>query len=136
MQWPAGTKSFNRKTKCKQSAQFVALSLSLSEMKEAQRKKRQMKERHRQEDSISNAMVVWNNEILPHWDTTYVSTARRVCARELVCAALVLSTVFVCRKGTRRVRELWWQGLPPSVRGRVWSLAIGNELNITPGTNR
>ncbi|KAI3363516.1 hypothetical protein L3Q82_012116 [Scortum barcoo] len=75
------------------------------ELKEAQRKKRQMKERHRQEDSISNAMVIWNNEILPHWDTV---------------------------KGTRRVRELWWQGLPPSVRGRVWSLAIGNELNITP----
>jgi len=38
-------------------------------MKEAQRKKRQMKERHRQEDSISNAMVIWNNEILPQWDT-------------------------------------------------------------------
>ncbi|XP_070697661.1 TBC1 domain family member 12 [Pempheris klunzingeri] len=75
------------------------------ELKEAQRKKRQMKERHRQEDSISNAMVIWNTEILPHWDTM---------------------------KGTRRVRELWWQGLPPSVRGRVWSLAIGNELNITP----
>uniref|UniRef100_A0A1A7XZ69 TBC1 domain family, member 12 n=3 Tax=Iconisemion striatum TaxID=60296 RepID=A0A1A7XZ69_9TELE len=75
------------------------------EMKEAQKKKRQMKERHRQEDSISNAMVVWNNEILPHWDVM---------------------------KGTRRVRELWWQGLPPGVRGRVWSLAIGNELNITP----
>ncbi|KAM8858407.1 TBC1 domain family member 12 isoform 2-T2 [Spinachia spinachia] len=74
------------------------------EMKEAQRKKRQMKERHRQEDSISNAMVVWNNEILPQWDSV---------------------------KGTRRVRDLWWQGLPPSVRGRVWSLAIGNELNIT-----
>lgn len=75
------------------------------ELKEAQRKKRQMKERHRQEDSISNAMVIWNTEILPHWDSM---------------------------KGTRRVRELWWQGLPPSVRGRVWSLAIGNELNITP----
>ncbi|KAM3605696.1 uncharacterized protein V6R79_003161 [Siganus canaliculatus] len=75
------------------------------EMKEAQKKKRQMKERHRQEDSISNAMVIWNQEILPHWDSM---------------------------KGTRRVRELWWQGLPPSVRGRVWSLAIGNELNITP----
>ncbi|XP_037536342.1 TBC1 domain family member 12 [Nematolebias whitei] len=75
------------------------------EIKEAQKKKRQMKERHRQEDSISNAMVIWNNEILPNWDTM---------------------------KGTRRVRELWWQGLPPGVRGRVWSLAIGNELNITP----
>ncbi|XP_074238706.1 TBC1 domain family member 12 isoform X3 [Saimiri boliviensis] len=35
-------------------------------------------------------------------------------------------------RSTRRVRELWWQGLPPSVRGKVWSLAVGNELNITP----
>lgn len=37
------------------------------------------------------------------------------------------------RRNTRRVRDLWWQGVPPSVRGKVWSLAIGNELNITPG---
>uniref|UniRef100_A0A673KWU5 TBC1 domain family member 12-like n=1 Tax=Sinocyclocheilus rhinocerous TaxID=307959 RepID=A0A673KWU5_9TELE len=35
-------------------------------------------------------------------------------------------------RNTRRARELWWQGVPPSVRGKVWSLAIGNELNITP----
>ncbi|XP_062257294.1 TBC1 domain family member 12-like [Platichthys flesus] len=82
----------------------MVLGAKRRELKEAQRKKRQMKERHRQEDSISNAMVIWNTEILPHWDTM---------------------------KGTRRVRDLWWQGLPPSVRGRVWSLAIGNELNIT-----
>lgn len=34
---------------------------------------------------------------------------------------------------SRKVRDLWWQGIPPSVRGRVWSLAIGNELNITHG---
>ncbi|KAL2083356.1 hypothetical protein ACEWY4_021129 [Coilia grayii] len=75
------------------------------EMKEAQRKKRQMKERFRQEESIANAMVIWNTEILPNWEGM---------------------------RNTRRVRELWWQGLPPSVRGKVWSLAIGNELNITP----
>ncbi|XP_077585165.1 TBC1 domain family member 12-like isoform X2 [Stigmatopora nigra] len=74
------------------------------ELKDAQKKKRQMKERHRHEDNISHAMVVWNTHILPHWDTM---------------------------KSTRRVRDLWWQGVPPSVRGRVWSLAIGNELNIT-----
>lgn len=34
---------------------------------------------------------------------------------------------------SRRVRDLWWQGVPPSVRGKVWSLAVGNDLNITPG---
>lgn len=48
-------------------------------MKDAQKKKRQMKERHRQEDSISNAMVIWNNEILPNWDTMYESICVCVC---------------------------------------------------------
>ncbi|XP_029104691.1 TBC1 domain family member 12 isoform X3 [Scleropages formosus] len=74
------------------------------ELKEAQRKKKLMKERFKQEESIANAMVIWNTEILPNWENM---------------------------RHTRRVRELWWQGLPPSVRGKVWSLAIGNELNIT-----
>ncbi|XP_035870208.1 TBC1 domain family member 14-like [Phyllostomus discolor] len=37
----------------------------------------------------------------------------------------------VSRWSSRKVRDLWWQGIPPSVRGKVWSLAIGNELNIT-----
>ncbi|XP_065153559.1 TBC1 domain family member 12 [Paramisgurnus dabryanus] len=75
------------------------------EMKDAQKKKRQMKERYRQEENIANAMVIWNTEVLPNWESM---------------------------RNTRRVRELWWQGIPPSVRGKVWSLAIGNELNITP----
>ncbi|XP_024153260.1 TBC1 domain family member 12 [Oryzias melastigma] len=98
-------KSMEETQRHKQEYEEMVAGAKRREMKEAQRKKRQMKERHRQEDSISNAMVVWNTEILPHWDSM---------------------------KATRRVRELWWQGLPPSVRGRVWSLAIGNELNITP----
>uniref|UniRef100_A0AAR2KKV2 Rab-GAP TBC domain-containing protein n=1 Tax=Pygocentrus nattereri TaxID=42514 RepID=A0AAR2KKV2_PYGNA len=72
------------------------------ELKEAQKKKQQMKERFKQEDNISSAMVVWNTEILPNWDSM---------------------------RGSRRVKDLWWQGLPPNVRGRVWSLAIGNDLN-------
>ncbi|KAE8590807.1 hypothetical protein XENTR_v10018211 [Xenopus tropicalis] len=75
------------------------------EVKEAQRRKKLMKERIRQEENIASAMVIWNTEILPNWDVM---------------------------RSTRRVRDLWWQGLPPSIRGKVWSLAIGNELNITP----
>nr|CAI5840704.1 unnamed protein product [Callosobruchus analis] len=31
----------------------------------------------------------------------------------------------------KKTLELWWQGLPSSVRGRVWKLAIGNQLNVT-----
>ena len=37
------------------------------------------------------------------------------------------------RRRSRKVQELWWQGLPPGVRGEVWRRAIGNELNISPG---
>eukprot|EP00731_Ephydatia_muelleri_P020298 Em0013g25a len=31
----------------------------------------------------------------------------------------------------KNVQELWWKGLPPGVRGKVWLKAIGNDLNIT-----
>lgn len=32
---------------------------------------------------------------------------------------------------SKRTQQLWWHGLPPSIRGKVWKLAIGNELCIT-----
>lgn len=35
------------------------------------------------------------------------------------------------RHNTKKTRDLWWQGLPSSVRGKVWCLAIGNDLNLT-----
>ncbi|XP_053731252.1 TBC1 domain family member 12 [Synchiropus splendidus] len=97
-------KSVEETQRHKQEYEEMVAGAKRRELKDAQKKKRQMKERLKQEDLISTAMVIWNTEILPHWDSM---------------------------KGSRRVRELWWQGLPPSVRGRVWSLAIGNELNIT-----
>ena len=37
------------------------------------------------------------------------------------------------RKNSKRVRDLWWLGLPPGIRGEVWKRAIGNDLNISPG---
>ncbi|TDG99919.1 hypothetical protein EPR50_G00199410 [Perca flavescens] len=74
------------------------------ELKEAQKRKKQLEDRCKLEESIGTAAQIWNQEILPNWSTT--------------CT-------------TRRVRDLWWQGIPPSVRGKVWSLAVGNELNIT-----
>lgn len=74
------------------------------ELKEAQKRKKQLEDRCKLEDSIGNAALTWSQEILPNWQS--------------MCSL-------------KRVRDLWWQGLPPSVRGKVWSLAIGNELNIT-----
>jgi len=37
------------------------------------------------------------------------------------------------RKNSKKARELWWHGIPTNVRGKVWKLALGNDLNITPG---
>ncbi|XP_034532129.1 TBC1 domain family member 14 [Notolabrus celidotus] len=74
------------------------------ELKEAQKRKKQLEDRCKLEESIGTAAQTWTVEILPNWST--------------VCT-------------TRRVRDLWWQGIPPSVRGKVWSLAVGNDLNIT-----
>ncbi|XP_053885180.1 TBC1 domain family member 14 isoform X1 [Malaclemys terrapin pileata] len=90
--------------KHRQQYEEMVVQAKKRELKEAQRRKKQLEERCRLEESIGNAVLIWNNEILPNWET--------------MCCS-------------RKVRELWWQGIPPSVRGKVWSLAIGNELNIT-----
>uniref|UniRef100_A0AAQ5YU79 Rab-GAP TBC domain-containing protein n=1 Tax=Amphiprion ocellaris TaxID=80972 RepID=A0AAQ5YU79_AMPOC len=74
------------------------------ELKDAQKRKKQLEDRCKLEESIGTAAQTWNQEILPNWSTMCTS---------------------------RRVRDLWWQGIPPSVRGKVWSLAVGNDLNIT-----
>lgn len=74
------------------------------EQREAKQRKKQQRLQLKQEELLSAAVKEWTTEILPKWDET---------------------------KNTKRVRELWGQGLPPCVRGKVWKLAVGNELNIT-----
>lgn len=98
-------KSVEEALRHKQEYDEMVAEAKKREIKEAHRRKKIMKERFKQEENIASAMVIWVNEILPNWESM---------------------------RSTRRVRELWWQGLPPSVRGKVWSLAVGNELNITP----
>ncbi|XP_036742303.2 TBC1 domain family member 12 isoform X3 [Manis pentadactyla] len=98
-------KSMEEASRHRQEYDEMVAEAKKREIKEAHRRKKIMKERFKQEENIASAMVIWINEILPNWEVM---------------------------RSTRRVRELWWQGLPPSVRGKVWSLAVGNELNITP----
>ncbi|WKY15807.1 hypothetical protein Q1695_000915 [Nippostrongylus brasiliensis] len=62
-------------------------------------------EQARLEEQAMSACLVWTQEILPNWNEM---------------------------KKTRRCYDLWWLGIPPKVRGEIWSLAIGNALGITP----
>lgn len=80
---------------------------------EAARKREQREERERrlqrevqlrEEERLAEDSQTWLSQVLPQFEAL---------------------------RNTRRVRELWWRGLPPSIRGRVWRLAINNSLNVT-----
>lgn len=51
----------------------------------------------------------------------------------VICFLSNYTSCVNCRKRTKKTRDMWWQGLPTNVRGKVWKLAIGNDLNLTPG---
>ena len=81
---------------------------------EEQRKRELDKQRHLQKkfqkrckfaDDMSQLQSTWLNDVIPNWS-------------EL--------------RSSRRVRDMWWFGVPPKVRAKLWPLAIGNCLNITP----
>uniref|UniRef100_A0A672RRE2 TBC1 domain family member 14 n=1 Tax=Sinocyclocheilus grahami TaxID=75366 RepID=A0A672RRE2_SINGR len=101
-------KSEEEAQKHRQEYEEMVAQAKKRELKEAQKRKKQLEDRCKLEERIGNAALTWSQEILPNWQS--------------MCSS-------------KRVRDLWWQGLPPSVRGKVWSLAIGNELNITDGMN-
>jgi len=54
--------------------------------------------------SESQLARVWTEEVLPFWDK---------------------------RQRSKKTRDLVYAGLPTNLRGRVWELCAGNELNIT-----
>lgn len=52
---------------------------------------------------------MWDSQVWPNWDRAVSES---------------------------RTRELWWRGIPPRSRGRIWSRALGNELALTEETFR
>ena len=74
------------------------------ERREERARRQQRELRLREEERFAEDSRTWVDQVLPR---------------------------FHMLRDTRRVRELWWRGLPPSVRGRIWKLAIGNALNLT-----
>ncbi|CAF1106487.1 unnamed protein product [Adineta steineri] len=81
----------------------------LYDEKEEQRQHLKLK----REEFVSKSLKIWTNEILPYWDR-YHSINN--------CPDLLLNS---------KAYKLWWHGLPPRIRGKVWKMAIGNELGLT-----
>lgn len=75
------------------------------ELREEKERKQQREYQMKEEERLAEDSNTWNVYVLPKFENV---------------------------KNTKKVKELWWRGLPPSVRGRVWKLAISNNLNITP----
>lgn len=75
------------------------------ELREEKERKQQREYQLKEEKRLAEDSNTWNVYVLPKFERV---------------------------QNTKKVRELWWRGLPPSVRGRVWKLAISNNLNVTP----
>jgi hypothetical protein len=60
---------------------------------------------HEKEEELRRATKLWRTRILKEWEE--------------------------CRD-TSLAHSMWRQGIPPSIRAKVWPLAIGNKLKITP----
>uniref|UniRef100_T1JH67 Rab-GAP TBC domain-containing protein n=1 Tax=Strigamia maritima TaxID=126957 RepID=T1JH67_STRMM len=97
-------KSLEEEQKHRHQYEQMIEAVKKKELKEAKLRKRLHEQQLKNEELIVQASKIWNIEILPNWETM---------------------------KSSRRTKELWWLGIPPSVRGKVWKLAIGNDLNIT-----
>ncbi|VDN06980.1 unnamed protein product [Thelazia callipaeda] len=87
-------------------AQYLALIEAMKRKEEHRARQRQqlLETKRKEEDEAVAAAQIWCQRLLPNWENM---------------------------KDTKYCRELWWRGLPSKVRGNVWSLAIGNELNLT-----
>ena len=59
------------------------------------------------DDTKSALLRIWEEHVLPNWDQ-------------------------VIREP--RTRELWWRGVAPKSRAKVWQKAIGNDLALTEVT--
>ena len=66
--------------------------------------KKKQKEIERRQSQIDECSTIWNKEILPQW------------------------SIF---SKSKRVKDLCAKGIPPNIRGKVWPLLAGSEIDIT-----
>ena len=77
--------------------------------REAERKKaaQSIDSKCAKDDTKSTLSRLWEEHVLPNWDQLIRDP---------------------------RTRELWWRGVGPKSRAKVWTKAIGNDLALTPTT--
>lgn len=72
---------------------------------------RAQEEAHAREEASRIKAEYWSSLLLPNWATEMTNPELRTSHR-----------------------RMWWNGIPPRLRGQVWQKAIGNDLEITEAT--
>ncbi|CAG8544226.1 5676_t:CDS:10 [Ambispora gerdemannii] len=75
-----------------------------AEMKKLQREQKKKQQRDKQYQS---ALTAWEIDIIPNWQVA---------------------------RHEKTTRDLWWKGIPPRCRSKVWSMCIGNPLSVSKAT--
>ncbi|XP_050437091.1 TBC1 domain family member 12-like [Adelges cooleyi] len=96
-------KSISEQLEHKRLYDQIIQNAKKKESEETKKHKQYLKQKLKNEERLANVTQIWTQEIIPKWNQ-------------------------MCQ--TKKCRDLWWHGLPSSVRGKVWSLAIGNDLFI------
>ncbi|CAF0853142.1 unnamed protein product [Didymodactylos carnosus] len=66
----------------------------------------------KREEFVSTSLKIWTNEILPYWKKYGIKHDKE-------------NSINV------KATKLWWHGLPPRIRGKIWKMSIGNEMALT-----
>lgn len=72
---------------------------------------RAQEEAHAREKATRIKAEYWSSLLLPNWATEMTNPELRASHR-----------------------KMWWNGIPPRLRGQVWQTAIGNDLEVTEAT--
>lgn len=83
----------------------------MKQSRAAEKQKRKIAEERRleREKRAEEAAHIWEQQILPDWKIVHRSP---------------------------ELRKLWWQGIPTSMRGKMWENAVGNPLSLSKDSYR
>ena len=82
--------------------------MSVVRLGSAEKQKRKVAEERQlaREKRTEEVMHIWEKQILPDWRVVHKNP---------------------------ELRKLWWQGVPTSIRGKMWESAVGNPLALSRG---
>eukprot|EP00742_Colponemidia_sp_Colp-10_P003614 GILJ01003848.1.p1 GENE.GILJ01003848.1~~GILJ01003848.1.p1 ORF type:complete len:996 (-),score=129.78 GILJ01003848.1:642-3572(-) len=91
------------------------------------------------EERIAKLSDIWKGELLPNWDQHWDYGGRRpkgfnlrqLAPKKSLFGYRDSSSASGSKNKSPFLVELWKQGIPPSIRTRLWPIAVGNPLQIT-----